>query len=137
MIRIVSLVVTYLVPVVGSLPRAKNCSPALNFCTSVLTGAALSSPTTIKKRDTPKEHPVFWNILRNLIQCNAVVLSVAFVKQLKIEKTETYKHINNSVLCYGKQLDLMSINFCNRSNRCAKSSFVKWKEAFQFFQSSI
>ena len=80
---------------------------------------------------------VFWHILHILIQCNAVVLSVAFVKQLKIEKTETYKHINNSVLCYGKQLDLMSINFCNRSNRCVKSSFVKWKEAFQFFQSSI
>ena len=91
-----------------------------------------------KKHGIPRlGYPMFWNILRNLIQCNAVVLSVAFVKQLKIEKTETYKHINNSVLCYGKQLDLMSINFCNRSNRCAKSSFVKWKEAFQFFQSSI
>ena len=27
-----------------TLPRAKNCSPALNFYTSVRTGAALSSP---------------------------------------------------------------------------------------------
>ena len=27
-----------------TLPRAKNCSPALNFCTSLRTGAALSSP---------------------------------------------------------------------------------------------
>ena len=28
-----------------TLPRAKNCSPALNFYTSVRTGAALSSPS--------------------------------------------------------------------------------------------
>ena len=28
-----------------TLPRAKNCSPALNFCTSLQTGAALSSPS--------------------------------------------------------------------------------------------
>ena len=28
-----------------TLPRAKNCSPALNFCTSARTGAALSSPS--------------------------------------------------------------------------------------------
>lgn len=27
-----------------TLPRPKNCSPALNFCTSVRTGAGLSSP---------------------------------------------------------------------------------------------
>ena len=35
-----------------TLPRAKNCSPALNFCTSVRTGAALSSPSF---RRTKKE----------------------------------------------------------------------------------
>ena len=33
-------------------PRAKNCSPALNFYTSVRTGAAFSSPFQRKKADT-------------------------------------------------------------------------------------
>ena len=79
-----------------------------------------------------------WATYAHMVQM-AVSSVVNGIKKIKdeIEKTETYKHINNSVLCYGKQLDLMSINFCNRSNRCVKSSFVKWKEAFQFFQSSI
>ena len=31
-----------------TLPRAKNCSPALNFCTRLRTGAALSSPFRLK-----------------------------------------------------------------------------------------
>ena len=35
-----------------TLPRAKNCSPALNFYTSVCTGVALSSPQHSKKSDT-------------------------------------------------------------------------------------
>ena len=33
---------------------SKNCSPALNFCTSVRTGAALSSPEVYKKFQTPE-----------------------------------------------------------------------------------
>ena len=37
-----------------TLPRAKNCSPALNFCTSLRTGAALSSPSVYKKFQTPE-----------------------------------------------------------------------------------
>ena len=37
-----------------TLPRAKNCSPALNFYTSVRTGAALSSPSVYKKFQTPE-----------------------------------------------------------------------------------
>ena len=34
--------------------QAKNCSPALNFCTSLRTGAALSSPSVYKKFQTPE-----------------------------------------------------------------------------------
>ena len=34
-------------------PRAKNCSPALNFSTSVRTGAALSIPVLLPKKTTP------------------------------------------------------------------------------------
>ena len=44
-----------------TLPRAKNCSPALNFYTSLRTGAALSSPPSASKNG--KYHlvlPVFW-----------------------------------------------------------------------------
>ena len=37
-----------------TVPRAKNCSPALNFCTSAPTGAALSSPSVYKKFQTPE-----------------------------------------------------------------------------------
>ncbi len=33
-----------------TLPRAKNCSPALNFYTSLRTGVALSSPCCCQKR---------------------------------------------------------------------------------------
>ena len=36
-------------PYPWTLPRAKNCSPALNFCTSLRTGAALSSPSVGQK----------------------------------------------------------------------------------------
>ena len=47
-----------------TLPRAKNCSPALNFCTSVPTGAALSSPFPPggrnKRGDTPRGYPLFY-----------------------------------------------------------------------------
>ena len=44
-----------------TLPRAKNCSPALNFCTSVPTGAALSSPARgIKNADTHLGIRIFW-----------------------------------------------------------------------------
>ena len=35
---------------IWTLPRAKNCSPALNFCTSVRTGAVLSNPSIQKKK---------------------------------------------------------------------------------------
>ena len=35
-----------------SLPRAKNCSPALNFYTSVRTGAALLTPVFYSKNNT-------------------------------------------------------------------------------------
>ena len=35
------------------LPRAKNCLPALNFCTSLRTGAALSNPSPAKGKPTP------------------------------------------------------------------------------------
>ena len=41
-------------------PRAKNCSPALNFCTSVPTGAALSSPCAPAKKDHTFRCGLFW-----------------------------------------------------------------------------
>ena len=48
-------------------PRAKNCSPALNFYTSVPTGAALSSPfLAIKNTDTSKCVCIFWCARRDL-----------------------------------------------------------------------
>ena len=40
--------------------RAKNCSPALNFCTSVRTGAALSSPCAPAKNDHTIRCGLFW-----------------------------------------------------------------------------
>ena len=43
-----------------TLPRAKNCSPALNFCTSVPTGAALSSPFRAQKSRYPDGYLLFW-----------------------------------------------------------------------------
>ena len=48
------------------LPRAKNCSPALNFYTSVRTGAALSNPhPTIKNHQPQKWLVIFWQRMRD------------------------------------------------------------------------
>ena len=47
----------------GTLPRAKNCSPAPNFCTGVYTGAALSSPISRELPKNPDTHlgiRIFW-----------------------------------------------------------------------------
>ena len=43
-----------------TLPRAKNCSPALIFYTSLRTGAALSSPRANQKSPTPNGVGLFW-----------------------------------------------------------------------------
>ena len=42
------------------LPRPKNCSPALNFYTSVRTGAGLSNPGADQKEERVHKHPLFF-----------------------------------------------------------------------------
>ncbi len=63
-------------------PRAKNCSPVLDFCTSVPTGAALSSPGPVKKTPNAEALGVFWQGHKDLIPGPTVLETAALPIEL-------------------------------------------------------